>query len=315
MVVDVKVLGIAQDGGHPHAACRKVCCTSVQSPADINYPVALGITESDGTTHLIEATPNVADQLRFVWRIHNAPTNIVEDFSRRGVDHLWVTHAHMGHCDGLRQFGREVMHAKGIKLHVSLSMAELIAKTPIWNIMVEDWRNFILEPFNTSMKTGDELISEQAKQAVMGPSGELLVEPVRVPHRGELSDMHAFIFRGIERSLLFLPDHDTWKETLELYESETIREFLKKLKVDIALIDGTFWSLEELGQSRDQREVPHPPICKSLEMLGQRQPHDPDIYFTHLNHTNPILNNSSKEYKKLTDAGWKVATQGMVFLL
>jgi pyrroloquinoline quinone biosynthesis protein B len=335
MTVEVKVLGIAQDGGRPHAGCRKPCCTSVLSPAETQYPVALGITESDGTTHLVEATPNVADQLRFVWKIHQAPSpstspsagrniNIKEDYSRRGVDHLWITHAHLGHSDGLRQFGREVMSAQGIQLHVSSpSMVDLIANTPMWNIMVQDWKNFILNAFHSAPEhmTGDPLIEFQSQSsqnncAFQSASGELTIEAIRVPHRGELSDMHAFIFRGTDKSLMFLPDHDTWKETLKMYDCSTIRDFLKKLKTDIALIDGTFWSMDELGgHGRDQRVVPHPPVSESLDLLGQRQEGDPEIFLTHLNHTNPLYDRTSKEFQQLTNQGWNVTTQGMTFKL
>ena len=65
------------------------------------------------------------------------------------------------------------------------------------------------------------------------------------------------------------------------------REFLLKFEVDIALIDGTFWSSDELS-GRFQHEVPHPPVSQTLEMLGSKNQGDPDIFFIHLNHTNPL---------------------------
>ena len=136
--------------------------------------------------------------------------------------------------------------------------------------------------------------------------------PILVPHRGELSDTHAFLIRGENRSLLYLPDHDSWDETLALYKMDTIREWLASLNVDIALIDGTFWSSDEL-QSRSQDDVPHPPIKQTLEMLGYKLQGDPDIIFFHLNHTNPVYDEWSEEHTKVVEMGWSIAKQGMRF--
>jgi pyrroloquinoline quinone biosynthesis protein B len=39
------------------------------------------------------------------------------------------------------------------------------------------------------------------------------------------------------------------------------------------------------------------------------------IYFIHLNHTNPVLNKNSKEYKSVISKGFNVAETGMEFIL
>ena len=49
---------------------------------------------------------------------------------------------------------------------------------------------------------------------------------------------------------------------------------VQTLKVDIALVDRTFWSADELS-GRSQSEVPHPPVAETLERLGSRQETDP----------------------------------------
>ena len=69
---------------------------------------------------------------------------------------------------------------------------------------------------------------------------DIIVEFIQVPHRAELSDMHAIILRGENKSLLFLPDHDTWDETLEAHSCKTIRDFLNKYDIDIALLTEHF---------------------------------------------------------------------------
>nr|ADD93106.1 hypothetical protein [uncultured archaeon MedDCM-OCT-S05-C418] len=126
--------------------------------------------------------------------------------------------------------------------------------------------------------------------------------------------MHAFIIRGASKSLLFLTDHDTWNETLAVHNCSSIRELLSKLNVDIALVDGTFWSEDELP-GRNQAQVPHPPVLQTLQMLGEKKQGDPNIIFTHLNHTNPLYNQDSEQYAEVERLGWSVAHQGQRFNL
>ena len=210
-----------------------------------------------------------------------------------------LTHAHLGHVDGLGLFGREAIAARDIELHVSDDMYHLIDRTPQWNLMVQQG------VFNIRTFTAGDVVFSQ---------GDLSIEAVRVPHRAELSDMHAFILRGPSKSLLFLTDHDTWKETLTVHNCSTIRELLNKLNVDIAFIDGTFWSEDELA-GRNQATVPHPPVLQTLKMLGNKKQGDPDIIFTHLNHTNPLYNRNSEQYAEVERLGWSVAHQGQRFTL
>jgi len=84
--------------------------------------------------------------------------------------------------------------------------------------------------------------------------------------------------------------------------------------VDFAMIDGTFWSDDELG-GRDMTQVPHPTISESLELLGERREGDPEIIFIHLNHTNPALDGASSQAAHLSGLGWSIGEQGSTILL
>jgi pyrroloquinoline quinone biosynthesis protein B len=82
------------------------------------------------------------------------------------------------------------------------------------------------------------------------------------------------------------------------------------------LLDGTFWSSDELsrpGLSKSRAEdMAHLPIGDrggSLEQtprLAARR-----RIFTHINNTNPILMEGSAERRAVEDAGWEVAWDGM----
>ena len=282
-MVEVTLLGIAQDGGRPQAGCTRPCCQGL-SPSDAAFPVALGITDGD-TNHLIEATRCLGQQLT-IW-------------GQTNIDNVFLTHAHFGHVDGLGLFGRETMNAKNVGLYISSEMEHLVDRTPQWSLMVDQG------VFAPSVFHDGDLIQL---------SSSLTIHPLKVPHRDELSDMHAFILRGPNRSLLFLPDHDTWEETLTRHHASTIRSWLTSLKVDIALVDGTFWSSDELA-GRNQDKVPHPPVSQTLEMLGSRTEGDPALHFIHLNHTNPLYDPNSEASAELTRSGWGVAAQGQRFTL
>ena len=137
---------------------------------------------------------------------------------------------------------------------------------------------------------------------------------IPVPHRDEFSDTHAILIKGEKRSILFLPDHDDWAKTLNQSGYETIRGWWSSLGVDIILLDGTFWNDMEI-KNRDIANIPHPTISETIERLGRRSHGDPELYFIHMNHTNPILDVESKEYKSIIEMGWKVSKQGCTFVL
>ena len=143
-------------------------------------------------------------------------------------------------------------------------------------------------------------------------SENLKITPIRVPHRDELTDTHAFMINGPQKSLLYLPDHDTWEETLNMVQQDSVIEWFDFLGIEIVLMDGTFWSKNELSR---QDDVPHPPVVESLERLGNVKGKELEVFFIHFNHTNPLLIPKSNEIKKLLDSGCKIPIEGQQFLL
>jgi pyrroloquinoline quinone biosynthesis protein B len=113
-----------------------------------------------------------------------------------------------------------------------------------------------------------------ADQAVDLGDG-IRVTPLRVPHRDEFTDTVGFLIQGPRRKALFIPDIDQWTRW-----DRRIQELAAA--VDIALLDGTFSSADEIpGRSID--DIPHPlmPVTRRL-LQGSKAA----IWFIHLNHTN-----------------------------
>jgi|TARA_B100001741_G_C16551229_1_gene599492 pyrroloquinoline quinone biosynthesis protein B len=289
--VRVVVLGISQDGGFPQAGCNLDCCQSVKNnPSLTKHPVSMGIIGSDGSKHLIEATRDLAWQLN-LWDSVESNETLLSS--------LWITHAHHGHIDGLGLFGKEVINAKKLNVHCSESLSKLIKRTPNWNLLVES-ENIVINSFINSISY------------TPSPNCGFEIKPIKIPHRAELSDMHAFLIIGPNKNLLFLPDHDTWESTLKFVNMRTIRDWFKAESIDFALIDGTFWSSNELV-GRNQKNVPHPTVSETLKLIGNKKFEDPVIKFTHLNHTNPLNNKSSNEFLEVKKMGWSVAEEGEIF--
>jgi pyrroloquinoline quinone biosynthesis protein B len=276
------ILGIAQDGGVPHPGCNCNTCKFYWDNEIVLSPTSLAIID-EKQFHLIDVTRNLDRQLRKV--------------GDRNVTDIWLTHGHIGHVDGIGLFGKEVMNEKNVRLHASKSMIELILNTPKWKKLVED---NILIPIQFNSNESIQITEH------------LVITPIRVPHRDELTDTHAFMINGPEKSLLYLPDHDSWEETLHMVQQNSVIEWFDSLGIEIVFLDGTFWSKNELSR---QTDVPHPPVVDSLERLGNLNGKELEVFFIHFNHTNPLLIPNSDEVKQLLDSGCKIPVEGQQFLL
>ena len=95
--------------------------------------------------------------------------------------------------------------------------------------------------------------------------------------------------------------------------SESLLERLESS--DVVLFDGTFWSDDELiqvqGSGATAREMGHVPVSGpdgTLKRLaGLKRPRK---IFTHVNNTNPMLNEAGPEYAAVREAGWEIAEDG-----
>lgn len=82
------------------------------------------------------------------------------------------------------------------------------------------------------------------------------------------------------------------------------------------LLDGTFWSEEELPglgvRMGPARSMAHQPVGGSDgSLLALRDLDARRRIFTHVNNTNPLLDETSTERRQAEAAGWEVATDGL----
>lgn len=274
------VLGIAQDGGAPQAGTKDLEAWS--DPAREQWVASLALVEpGTGRRYLFDATPDLRRQLARL-------DAVAPDPNTPGLDGVFLTHAHMGHYTGLLFFGFESMGARGVPVYAMPKMAAFLETNGPWNQLVR-LGNIELRGL------------EDAVTVDLGAS--VTVTPVTAPHRQEYSEVVGFKIAGPTRTVLYLPDIDSWAAWDD--QGTPIEEVLAT--VDVAYLDGTFWNQGEIP-GRDMSGFPHPMIVATMNRLGSLPAAERDkVRFIHLNHTNPALREGSAEAREVRQRGFRIA--------
>ena len=276
------VLGTAQDGGFPQVGCLKECCSRAWKNDALSRKVSSLAIISNDDCWLIDVTPDFSSQLKMIEsEIGGMPK----------ISGIFITHAHIGHYLGLLDLGLEIMNTKQIPVYVMSRMKVFLKENAPFTQLIE-LDNIKLKSLMPS------------KEVVL--KDNLCITPFLVPHRNEFSETVGFQIKSIDTSLLYVSDIDSWKDW-DVNVADLIR------KNDFALLDGTFYDSTEI-ENRNMEDIPHPFIKDSLEEFSLLELVDrKKVYFTHLNHTNPAIHNSSLERLEIMNQGCNVAEDGMVF--
>lgn len=273
------VLGIAQDGGHPQAGCRRPCCAAAWADPRRGHRVAsLGVV-SGGRRWLVDASPDLPRQLHELDRVGGAGGTLA------GV---LLTHAHTGHYTGLVHLGREAMGARGVPVWAMPGMTGFLRGNGPWRQLVD---------------LGNVAMAPLADGQAVALDEEVTATPFLVPHRAEWSETVGFVVRGARRAALYLPDVDRWDQG-----GAPLADLLAP--VDVAYLDATFFDGRELPGARHD-EVPHPFVVDTLERLARLPARErAKVRLIHMNHTNPLLDPESAAAAAVRAAGVAVAREG-----
>ena len=300
--VTAVILGNMQDAGLPHAGCTCGRCTAAfQNPAREGYAACLAIVDTRGKkrnteghgrgtefhgdkarVYLVDATPDIKFQLNLLAGVlgeHPQRTNRM-----RQPDAIFLTHAHMGHIGGLPQLSKEAMFVNGLPLYAT-PLCGLIQQTKLWSPLVAEL-DFRPMPSGAAVTLGEGLV----------------VTAVPVPHRDEWGvGTVAYRIQGPNQSLLYLPDIDSWDEWPEAEATLS--------SVDVALVDASFYSRDELG---GRAPVAHPLVTDTISRFAHLADR---LVLTHLNHTNVVLDEGGGAETAVHQAGFRIAQIGDQFIL
>ncbi len=296
----VRVLGAAAGGGFPQWNCHCTNCSrlrlgSLRGQARSQAQVAVS---SDGLSwHLLNASPDLRLEIEnsdFLW-----PSQGVRHSPIRSVI---LTSAEIDAIVGLlslREFSPFTVHSTEAVQEILLRENNLFAVLQRVPNQVQ-WRAF----------SSDGRFEP-------GPGLSVQAIPLRGGYPAFVRDGHppdqAVVGLAIEnggRRVTFLPGvGEITGNLLEWMEQS-----------DLLLFDGTFWSDEELIRvqqgARTARQMNHLPMsgpCGSLATLSALN--RPRKIFMHMNNTNPVLDEESREYRAVIQAGWEIAFDGMEFQL
>ena len=199
----------------------------------------------------------------------------------------------MGHYTGLLHLGREVMGKKNVPVYAMSRMKKFLETNGPWSQLV-------------TLKNINLKLIENNKDIKIGE--QLFIEPFLVPHRDEYSETVGYRIIGKEKSLAFIPDIDKW----EKWHGSI---FQLVLNTDILLLDGTFYSQNEIPH-RNMAEIPHPFIIESMETLSELNSENRSkVHFIHFNHSNPAIKDNSPAYHTIKSKRFNLAREGDRFNL
>ncbi len=261
----------------PQPGCVCPHCEGARRDPALRRRVAcIAVEGATGCTFLVDATPDIRDQVDALRAAGSGRSKF--------VDAIALSHAHIGHYLGLAFLGKEAMHSKGLPVYSTPKMAKFVQGNRPWSHLVERGEIEL-----RTLTPGSPLSFDGA-----------MIHAFLSPHRGEDTDTIGFEIHGPNRRLVYVSDADVLPAAIV----DRVRD------ADVALVDGTFHSRAELPH-RDILEVKHPFVEESLKKLAGARG---QVYFTHLNHSNPLLDVKGPARRALPK-GFAVAEEGMAFEL
>jgi pyrroloquinoline quinone biosynthesis protein B len=274
------ILGTAQDAGYPHSGCNKDCCKKYWEKKTQKQKVS-SIALFDPATNqkwIFDATPDFTEQL------HDA-----DKLQPGKLSGIFLTHAHIGHYTGLMYLGREAMNTKEVPVYAMPRMFDFLQNNGPWSQLVS------LKNISLQKLKGDSSIQLTAN---------ISITPIVVPHRDEFSETAGYSIKTANKSVLYIPDIDKWQN----WSGDIVSLVMQ---YDYLFLDGTFYKDGELPD-RKMSEVPHPFVQESISLFNDlAKPEKSKIWFIHFNHTNPLLDSNSAEYKEVKNKGFNIASEGI----
>jgi len=304
----LRVLGTVQDGGLPHAGCWCEHCEKARHDAKSRRYVASVAILLPGEAgrqrvYLIDVSPDIREQFQLLSDVREASSTTA---GRDLIDGVFLTHAHIGHYLGLAFFGFEAMNTKDLPVYCTPRLAEFLRTNGPWSQLVR----------RENIRLQEAAPGTPVALPFDGGRDHVSVKPIQVPHRDEYSDTVGYVIRRARapdqpatregHAVFYVPDTEPWRNW-----TPSLVEVIEQESVDILLVDGTFYSNDELP-GRGVASIGHPLMRDSMDLLEPlARSRRLEVYFTHLNHSNPVLDTAGAVAREVTSRGFHVAKEGL----
>jgi pyrroloquinoline quinone biosynthesis protein B len=310
----VRVLGSAAGGGFPQWNCACPNCSSLRAQTfhgKARTQTQLALSVDSERWFLLGASPDLRTQIESTSALRPRETpNVTRDSPIAGAVLL---NADIDHVLGLLLL-REL---QPLRVYATKSVRRILTKDNSMFAMLQrvpnqvSWIEFAP---GASFTLSDPESEDSGLRCRTLPLGTHFPAYVSAPRRSQLSPLESSLGAIIDspsgKRLAFMP-------AIPRLDAKLIKHLES---CDVILIDGTFWSADELiriqGSGQSAWDMGHVPVSSeqgSLAKLAHLR-HPRKIY-VHINNTNPMLNEDSPEYRHVRDVGWEIAEDGWQFEL
>ena len=294
----VTVLGSGSNGGVPQWDCCCDNCTRARTtPGQSRTRSSIVVSIDGGQQVLFDATPDLKFQLE---KTGLTPKQEEAEHGRQSrIEAIFLTHGHGDHTVGIAEFST----GKSFSIPV-YAPPDLIGfmfgsqgRSSFFGDIGRLSRNYV-KPF--------ELETEKVVEPLPG----LKVSGFLIDHTDRLEDgshfpssTYGYEIEAEGTKFVYTPDIGLLSD-----------DVLSRVKgADLYMLDATFWWDDELarisGLAMTSFDLGHVPVEESIEILQGRD--IGRVVFTHINHTNPLLNPAQSMASILVDKGFEAAYDGM----
>ncbi|MGW0710859.1 MBL fold metallo-hydrolase [Streptomyces sp. NPDC002643] len=328
------VLGTAAGGGVPQWNCACPGCSGARAhPTWRRHHASLAVQASEDRWFIVNATPDIGDQIENCPALRplsvSPPDPHSHSDSESDSDSVPVAAPSPGTRPGSRRTpiagliltDAELDHTLGIARlrEAGAGGLELLATDAVREALLTGLRlDAVLGPYTPL--TWRELPEERSEPLTEDSAVTISAIPVSGKRPRYAADLPGpegdpwvvallLTDRATGAKAVYAPALAAWPDALDSAVAEA----------DCVIVDGTFWDDEEPRRTgispRTATGMGHLPIdgpggtAERLAPLGAR------CLYTHLNNTNPLVDPSAPQHKRLADRGIEVAGDGMVIAL
>jgi pyrroloquinoline quinone biosynthesis protein B len=298
----VTVLGSGSNGGVPQWDCCCDNCTRARtSLGHSRTRSSVAVSLDGGQQVLFDATPDLKFQLEktgLTPRLEEA-----EHGRQSRIEAIFLTHGHGDHTVGVAEFSTGKSFS--IPVYAPPDLIEFMfgsqGRSSFFGDIGRLARNYVKPIALTEGET-------------VGPLPGLKVSGFQIQHTDRLEDgshfpssTYGYEIEADGARFVYTPDIGRLTDSV-----------LARVEgADLFMLDATFWWDDELarisGLAKTSYDLGHVPVEESVEILQGRG--IGRVVYTHLNHTNPLLDPRHQVVSILEEKGFEVAFDGMRIVL